>query len=80
MNKILKIIVKEILFYWSVSSIILLCIFSIYGFNDIFKILAIISTLISKVIYEQYVANYYSNYKGAKNDNIYKETMENINE
>jgi hypothetical protein len=63
MNKLLRTIVKELLLYWLIASFILLTFIFIYRLNFTLHIISVISCLVSKVIYERYVANYYSNYK-----------------
>jgi hypothetical protein len=66
MNRILKILIKEILFYWIVASIILFTFAFVYNAGYIFKILSFLSIIISKVIYEQNIANFYSQQKEIK--------------
>ena len=68
MNKILQTIIKEIFLYWFVASIILLCCSFVYNLNLTFKIMSILSTIISKLIFEDYISKYYLNYNKPKND------------
>lgn len=80
MNKIIKILIKELLFYWLVASIILffICIVVeniningiIYLTNYIYLTLSGISIIVSKIIYENYIAKFYSNYKKVDKNNL----------
>lgn len=59
MNRILQTITKELLFYWVISSFILLTLIYFINLDIIYKILSVLSCFFSKIIYDRYLPLYY---------------------
>ena len=62
MNRLLKILLKELLFYIIISGVVLLFYATVIN-NLIWKILSIITILLGKYYYEIYIAKFYSENK-----------------